>query len=129
MTKRVVATVIVAVALTGCGDDKDSEQAAPADTPAQSSGGGGGSAPSSVDATMKDFEFVPAQITVAAGGKVTWTDEDSANHNVKFNTDGAPEGIDNLQQDESASVTFAKPGSYAFVCTYHPNMQGTVTVE
>jgi plastocyanin len=125
MTKRIVAAVLVTAALAGCGDDSsDSKPAAPEKTAA-----GGGSAPKSVDATMKGFEFEPAEITVAAGGKVTWTDEDSANHNVKFKTGGAPKGIDNLQQDQSASITFDKPGSYAFVCTYHPNMQGTVTVK
>jgi plastocyanin len=119
------AIALVAVALAGCGDDKQASK--PASTPAATSSGGG-AAPKSVDATMKDFEFVPASITVASGGTVTWTDKDSANHNVKF-SDEAITGIDNLQQDQSGKVTFDAPGSYAFVCTYHPNMKGTVTVK
>ena len=29
----------------------------------------------------------------------------------------------------SASVTFSTPGSYPFICTVHPFMQGTITVS
>lgn len=126
MRARATAALCCAVALAvaGCGgeDDSASEDEAPAPTSAPA-------AESDVDATMKGFDFIPAKITVKAGGTVTWTDEDSSNHNVKFKTPSAPEGINNLREGESASITFDEPGSYQFVCTYHPNMKGTVTVR
>ncbi|MEA2170960.1 MAG: hypothetical protein QOF76_4260 [Solirubrobacteraceae bacterium] len=131
----IAAAALATVAVAGCGGS-DSSSDSTTSKPASSGGAAApstttksGAAPNSATAGMKDFEFVPDSVTVAAGGKVTWTDHDSANHNVTFKTAGAPDGISNLNQDETGSVKFAKAGTYEYVCTYHPNMHGTVVVR
>lgn len=90
--------------------------------------------------SMNDFAFNPATITVKTGDSVTWTNQDSAVHNVQLTTihlikptqtvnlPDPPETID-LEKGKSATMTFSQPGTYAYICTYHPGMKGTVIVK
>ena len=77
---------------------------------------------------IKNFDFTPANITVKKGTKVTWTNQDSVEHTVT-ETDGKT-GPDSqlLAQDESYSFTYDTVGTFAYDCTPHPYMKGTVTV-
>jgi len=77
---------------------------------------------------MKGFAFAPARAEVAAGGRVTWTDRDESNHTATF-ADDAVKDVDNLRPGKRASVAFAEPGTYAYVCEFHPTMTGTVIVK
>ena len=118
----------ILLAAGGCGSDDDSGGGGSPSAPSSSSGGGGGAASSSATATIKNFAFDPDPVRVKAGGTITWTNEDSAAHNVIFD-DKSVKGIANLDQGESGKVTFDKAGSYPYVCSYHSGMDGTVEVE
>ncbi|MEV0634488.1 cupredoxin domain-containing protein [Streptomyces sp. NPDC050619] len=79
--------------------------------------------------TMEDFAFSPDDPEVRPGEKVTVVNKDSAAHTVTA-TDG--EGFDTGSIDGGESGTFTAPseaGRYAFVCTFHPNMTGTLIVR
>ena len=76
---------------------------------------------------IKNFAFSPASITVKKGTTVTWTNEDSAEHNAFSDQDGGPKGR-LLKKGESYSFTFDKVGTFNYICTPHPYMKGTVTV-
>lgn len=79
--------------------------------------------------TIKDFAFNPGTITVKAGTKVTWTNEDSVSHTVTADSpssDAPASG--NIAKGESYSFTFNKAGTYAYHCTPHPYMKATVVV-
>lgn len=79
--------------------------------------------------TIDNFTFSPAQITVAEGTRVTWTNRDDIPHTV---TDSAnPRAIKSppLDTGDSFAFTFDKPGAYHYFCSLHPHMQGTVVVE
>jgi plastocyanin len=81
------------------------------------------------DATIvriADLTFDPAQITIATGTTVSWSNEDSVPHTVT-STDGA---FDSGIFDPGADFTwtFAQPGSFPYACQIHPLMQGTVIV-
>ncbi|HEY5639879.1 MAG TPA: cupredoxin family copper-binding protein [Dehalococcoidia bacterium] len=97
--------------------------------------GGGGGAPqtpvvsdsSRVSVDIANFDFSPRELTVAAGAEVTWTNFDSAPHDAT-DEDGAW-GTGLLRQDEAATITFEAAGEYEYLCTIHPNMKGTLTVE
>jgi amicyanin len=109
--------VIAAVlALTGCGGDDAGS----------SSGGGGKSA-----VAIEDFKFMPARVQVDAGTTVTWTNRDSAPHTATADDDALRQKFDTrvIKQKASASVTFDKPGTYAYVCDLHPFMKATVVVR
>ena len=77
--------------------------------------------------TIDNFSFGPPTLTVAAGTTVTWTNRDDIPHTV-VSTDGAfkSKAVDT---DEKFSYKFAKPGTYAYFCSIHPKMTGTVVVQ
>lgn len=77
--------------------------------------------------TIVDFSFDPTNLTVAAGDTVTWTNEDDAVHTVTSDGDGPLDSGD-LDGAASYEATFDQPGTFAYVCTIHPNMDGTVKV-
>jgi plastocyanin len=74
-----------------------------------------------------DFAFSPAELTVPVGTTVTWTNQDSAPHTVTADDGSFDSG--RLNQGDSFSFTFETPGTYTYVCAFHPNMTATITVE
>jgi plastocyanin len=93
-------------------------------------GAGSNASPTAVATTTVDlppsYQFAPAVITVAAGATVTWTNHDNFTHNVTL------EGQAPLTMSPGDSVThtFETAGTYAYVCSLHPqNMKGTVIVS
>ena len=77
----------------------------------------------------RSYKFDPANITVAAGTTVTWTNNDDFSHSVRF-LDGEPSGEPLVMEPgESVEQTFDEPGTYRYDCSFHPNnMRGSVTV-
>ena len=76
---------------------------------------------------IANLAFDPPAITVPTGTTVAWTNDDCVPHTVT-STDGAfDSGI--FDPGASFSFTFNEPGSFAYVCQLHPQMQGTVTAE
>ncbi|MET7484368.1 plastocyanin/azurin family copper-binding protein [Streptomyces sp. NPDC005538] len=78
---------------------------------------------------MKGYAFSPAALTITAGTTVTWTNEDTAPHDVK--TTSGPVAIHSpmLSKGQSWSFTFTTAGSYGYVCTVHPDMTAQVAVK
>lgn len=77
--------------------------------------------------SIKDFAFEPAQITVAVGEAVRWSNDDGAPHGIAFK-DGAP-GMPLMLPGQGFSRSFAKAGVYDYVCAVHPYMTARVTVR
>jgi plastocyanin len=76
---------------------------------------------------IKDYEYLPATLTVPSGTTVTWTSHDDEPHTVTSSEKVfASPGLD---ADETFSYTFATPGTYTYYCTLHPHMTGTITVK
>jgi plastocyanin len=77
--------------------------------------------------SIKDFAFSPQTLTVPPGTAVTWKNLDDEPHTVR----GADAQIrsDALDQDETYSVKFEKPGIYKYGCSIHPKMSGTIVVQ
>lgn len=97
--------------------------ATPASTPEPTAAPGGPTA--SVD--IFDNGFTLADLTIAKGTTVTWTDTGQRPHTVtsadgSFGSDGA------LTSGKTYSHTFVSAGSFDYVCTIHSAMHGTVTV-
>lgn len=74
-----------------------------------------------------------ANLTVAAGTSVTFTNNDIVPHTATNGTDGKPApdalfDID-LPVGASGSYTFAQPGAFPVTCTLHPTMNMTITVQ
>ena len=127
---------VVAAAVGACGGDEAAVQpqadaspsrtASPEPAPSAAPEERSGAAEATVE--MKGFAYLPPRVQVAQGGRVTWKDRDRSNHTVTFEEDGQP-GIDNLRPGQSGTVTFKEPGTFSYVCDYHPTMKGTVEVK
>jgi len=77
--------------------------------------------------SIANFTFVPAEITIAPGESVTWTNDDGAPHGLEY-ADGA-KGTDLLLPGASFSRQFDRPGTYDYSCAVHPYMIGRVVVR
>ncbi len=76
--------------------------------------------------TIHDFSFTPAEITVAVGGTVTWTNQDRATHTA---TSPGAWDTGRLAPGQSATQRFDTPGVFEYFCAIHPRMRGRVIVE
>jgi plastocyanin/multisubunit Na+/H+ antiporter MnhC subunit len=83
----------------------------------------------SYSVTMKGYAFSPANLSVPAGSTVTWTNQDTAPHDVKTTSGPVPIHSPMLDKGQSWSFTFTTPGSYGYVCTVHPDMTAGITVR
>ena len=86
-------------------------------------------APSANVVTTPGTTFSPSTITVAQGSTVTWQFTGNT-HNVTFGT-AKPTGgdIPNTAAGGTASRTFPNAGTYAYDCTLHSGMSGSVIVQ
>ncbi len=82
-----------------------------------------------VSVAIDNFAFGPGTITVPRGTKVTWTNKVDDVHTVVADGDAKLWKSPPLDTDDSFSFVFDKPGTYKYICTIHPRMQGTVVVE
>ncbi|MFI5972202.1 plastocyanin/azurin family copper-binding protein [Streptomyces sp. NPDC051452] len=93
-----------------------------------SSTGGPASPVTGNTVTINNFAFSPATLKVKAGTTVTWTNRDSDAHTVTSAGTGGPLHSAALATHATYTYTFTKPGTYAYLCTIHPFMTGTVEV-
>ncbi len=70
--------------------------------------------------------YQPQKISVNAGDTVVWTNKDPFPHTVTAK--GAFDSKD-IAAGASWRHVMRKPGTYDYICTYHPNMKGTVEVR
>jgi plastocyanin len=77
--------------------------------------------------SIANFMFTPAEIKIAPGESVIWTNDDGAPHGLVYE-DGA-KGMDLLLPGASFSRQFDRPGTYDYSCAVHPYMTGRVVVR
>jgi plastocyanin len=84
-------------------------------------------AAASAAVTISDFQFAPASVTVKVGDTVTWSNAGPTSHSATASGGSFDTGI--FPEGESRSHTFEEAGTFSYICTPHPQMKGTVTVE
>lgn len=93
----------------------------------QNSAGGSDAAGSNAnDVTIRDFTFAPADLEVAPGTEVTWTNDDPAPHTVTAENGSFDSGT--LEPGQTFSVSVQGNGPVTYRCEIHPDMVGTITV-
>ncbi len=79
--------------------------------------------------TYKDFAVVEKTIKVKKGTTVTWTNQDTAKHDVTPTVETADFKASPLfGKGETYQVTFNTVGTYGYFCSPHPYMKGTIEV-
>lgn len=118
--KTIGLGVLLAITLAACSSGGGGS---PSPTDAPSAGAPGGT---TAAVSVVDFGFQPADLTVAAGTTVTWTNTGSATHTVKW-SDGTPAST-GLTSGATYQRTFDAAGTFPYVCGIHGSMSGTITV-
>ena len=77
--------------------------------------------------SIREFMFAPTSMTVAVGTTVKWQNLDGEPHTVRsVDTSFSSNPLD---QNDSFTFKFDKPGTYKYVCSIHPQMVGTIVVK
>jgi plastocyanin len=117
--RRLLPLALVVLGLAACGGDDD---------------GGAGSASSEAcpsGATvikMADIQFDPKDATAGVGQEVCWVNEDTIAHDTVDEETGKFKS-ELFGKGETFTTTIDAPGKINYVCTVHPGMTGTLTVE
>jgi plastocyanin len=74
---------------------------------------------------IRSFSFLPVVLNIKMGTTVTWTNNDSAPHQIKSVFFNSTE----LKTGQSFSVTFNNPGTFDYTCALSPALTGKVIVE
>jgi plastocyanin len=72
-------------------------------------------------------DFSPATLTTTVGSTVIWKNTSQVAHTVTSD-DGTFDSGD-LPAGGTFRFTFTKPGTYHYICAYHPWMVGTIIVQ
>ena len=76
---------------------------------------------------IKGMKFSPANLEVAAGDTVTFTNQDSAPHTATANDGSFDTG--RLGKGESGTVTIGGAGSFDYFCEIHRSMTGRIAAQ
>lgn len=74
---------------------------------------------------IHQFKFAPAEIEIATGATVTFTNLDLVPHTATG--DGFDTGT--LKKGESKEIAFSEAGDFPYLCTFHRHMKGRVRVR
>ncbi len=124
----ILAVGVIAVAVIN-NSSKGNDKNKPAPTQKSTSTTNAGNPADTTAVSIKNYMFDPMVIKVKTGASVTWTNQDSVQHNVvadKVSSD-APNGP-LIGKGQTYSFKFNKPGTYSFHCQPHSYMHGTVVV-
>ena len=118
---------VVALAAAGCGGSNSSSTSSGSSSSASTSTAAAASSGGGVAIKMQNIAFDPKSVTVKVGQKVTWTNDDTVDHNVTSQS-GETIKSDNFGKGGTFSFTPTKAGTIKYVCTIHPGMDATLTV-
>ncbi len=128
MVGATLLILALSLALAACGSSASS---ATTTTGVPTTGGvtttGGGSGNTTVNVDMVNRAFDPQTVTVKVGDTVTWTNQDSLQHNVVAGNGEFKSGL--FGKGGTFSFTFTAAGTYPYTCTVHAGMNGTVIVK
>ena len=129
MTRILLALcAVVALGAAGCGSSNSSSTSSGSSSGGSTSTAAAASSGGPVAIKMQNIAFDPKAVTVKVGQKITWTNDDSTDHNVT-----ADSGADFKSKDFGKGATFDftpdKAGTIKYECTLHPGMTATLTVQ
>jgi len=76
---------------------------------------------------LSSTAYSPNPVAIAVGGAVTWTNNDTVTHTST--ADGGTWNSGSIAPGGTFTRTFTTAGTFAYHCSIHPGMVGTVTVQ
>lgn len=74
-----------------------------------------------------DRVFFPQDLTITLGDTVRWTNSGNTPHTITF-SDGAVPSLNLFAGRQTYEVTFSKAGTFHYLCQFHSDMVGSITV-
>lgn len=126
MRSRFALMLVLIGFSAACGSSSPSSPSSPSDG---GNNGNNGTPVSIVNgaSTLTTTAYAPNPISVAVGGTVTWTNNDTTAHTSTSNNGAWSSGT--IAPGGKFSTTFSTAGTFQYHCTIHPNMVGTVNVQ
>jgi plastocyanin len=119
--RRLLPLALVILGLAACGGDDGGG--------AEEQGASSEACPSgAVVIKMADIKFDPEDATAKASQEVCWVNEDTVDHNA-VDEEGGTFRSELYGKGQTFTTTVDEPGTINYVCTVHPGMTGTLTVE
>jgi plastocyanin len=88
--------------------------------------GGGLAAGESHRIVIKAATYDPAQVRVHVGDQIEWDNQDIVAHTATI----ANKSWDVVMKPgERGRIVAQSPGTFDYICRYHPNMKGEIIVE
>ena len=78
---------------------------------------------------IDNFTFMPQELTIPVGTKVTWVNRDDVPHTVTSTTEPRTLNSPVLDTDGRFEMTFTAAGTYPYYCTVHPHMTAKIIVK
>lgn len=75
--------------------------------------------------SIKDVAFAPAEISAKVGDRITWQNADIVPHTATSEEAGFDVEI---APGQTGEAVLKRAGTFGYVCRYHPNMTGRITV-
>ena len=114
-TIKLLLTLVAIFILAGCAAEGDRALPAPPERIAEKT------------VAIDNFSFTPAELVVAPGTKVTWTNHDDIPHTVTATDKSFTSSA--LDTDEKFSHTFTSKGTFNYYCAVHPHMTARIIVK
>lgn len=89
--------------------------------------GGGDEPPRRHVIEISAFRYQPQTVEARAGDTIVWINRDVLPHTATDRASGWDTG--SMAAGAQGSVVVEQPGSYAYVCAFHPNMAATLVVR
>jgi plastocyanin len=121
MRHATLAALVATALLAGCGDGGDSATTA---NPAKAAP----TAKPTTTITIANFLYDPTPATVKAGTKISIRNTDAAPHTITDGGSGKAFDSGTVKGKATGSLTIDKPGTYKYICEFHPFMKGELTV-
>ena len=123
MSVRSIVFVLLALTTAACGSSNT-----PMTTPSNPSNPSGPSVTIVSGAqSMTTTAYAPNPMTVSVGSTVTWVNHDSTSHTATANGGGFNTGT--IPPGGRGTAQFNTAGTFAYHCSFHPNMVATITVQ
>jgi len=127
LLRLVLVSSFVAFSIA-CSGSNPSTPAAPSPSPTPNPGGPSSSVtiPSGAE-VLGNRAYAPDNVTVTVGATVTWTNTDTVAHTSTADAGAWNSGT--VAPGGQFSRVFETAGTFAYHCTIHPGMIGTVVVR
>jgi plastocyanin len=125
MRQTILAALLATTLLAGCGGGDDDTPAPAATTPAAATGA---AAARTDTIKIANFVYDPTPATVRAGQPIAIANADAAPHTITAAAGDKPFDSGTIKGKARGSVTIDEPGTYSYICEFHPFMKGEITV-